>query len=216
MSVRHPRWAIFVPRQSLNVSWRAYLIRSSASGQRLYSQSNQQRNDDELNSARIWLANLGESSLPKTIGDVSYSRSSGPGGQNVNKSVVVLPFQEIHPDYSRVNSKAQLRVPLDRLLPFVPTLLHSGIKSSRYYVDKNAGLLFQSDDSRKQGTNRDSCFRKLQELLIQIGKEVVPGETSDAQREKVKALKHSENETRLRAKKQASSKKASRSNGLND
>ena len=41
----------------------------------------------ELDAARKWLANLDTDTIPRSIGDVSFSRSSGPGGQNVNKYV---------------------------------------------------------------------------------------------------------------------------------
>lgn len=39
----------------------------------------------EFDGARQWLQRFDESVIPRTVGDVSYSRSSGPGGQNVNK-----------------------------------------------------------------------------------------------------------------------------------
>jgi protein subunit release factor B len=42
----------------------------------------------EIDSARRWLKTFDKSAIPQTVGDVSYSRSSGPGGQNVNKYVV--------------------------------------------------------------------------------------------------------------------------------
>ncbi len=116
----------------------------------------------------------------------------------------------------RVNSKAQLRVPLDRLLAYVPSLLHAGIKSSRYCADKSASLLVQSDDSRKQAANKDTCYRKLHQHILEIGQDIVPGETSKDQMERVKALKITENEARLRSKRQASSKKSSRSKGFSD
>ena len=41
--------------------------------------------DDELDAARRWLATFDAETIPKSICDVSFSRSSGPGGQNVNK-----------------------------------------------------------------------------------------------------------------------------------
>ena len=107
-------------------------------------------------------------------------------------------------------------MPLDRLLPHVPSLLHAGIRSSRYCADKSASLLIQSDDSRKQATNNDTCYRKLDHHILEIGQDIVPGETSKDQTEKVKALKKTDNEARLRAKKQASSKKSSRTKGFSD
>lgn len=43
-------------------------------------------NEEELQQARAWLAALHADVIPlKTIGELSFSRSSGPGGQNVNK-----------------------------------------------------------------------------------------------------------------------------------
>ena len=47
-------------------------------------------NEDEIDAARKWLARLAPSQLPNSVGDVSYSRSSGPGGQNVNKYVAMV------------------------------------------------------------------------------------------------------------------------------
>lgn len=41
---------------------------------------------DELRAARNWLASLDAETIPlQSIGELSFSRSSGPGGQNVNK-----------------------------------------------------------------------------------------------------------------------------------
>ena len=114
-------------------------------------------------------------------------------------------------DNVRVNSKAQLRVPLDQLLPLIPSILHGGIRSSRYCAQKTDSLLIQSDDSRKQNANKDTCFRKLNDMLIDVYKSTVPGETSQEQKDKVKTLQKAENEGRLKMKKLHSSKKASRS-----
>ena len=110
-----------------------------------------------------------------------------------------------------MNSKAQLRVPVDRLLPRIPSLLHSAVLSSRFYAEKSRSLLIQADESRKQAANLDACYRKLYELITELANAQIPGETSEDQKEKVKKLKRSENEGRLRHKRHHSSKKASRS-----
>ena len=122
----------------------------------------------------------------------------------------------LFPNRSRVNSKAQLRVPLERLLPVVPTLLHPGIRLSRYFAGKTDSLLLEADDSRKQAANRDACYDKLLQLLKDVGHDCVPGETSQEQVDKVKGLKRKENENRLRSKKQLSAKKAARSSRRDD
>ena len=41
--------------------------------------------EEELKAARSWLTTFTPESIPKSICEVSFSRSSGPGGQNVNK-----------------------------------------------------------------------------------------------------------------------------------
>jgi len=39
--------------------------------------------EEELKAARSWLTTFTPESIPKSICEVSFSRSSGPGGQNV-------------------------------------------------------------------------------------------------------------------------------------
>jgi peptidyl-tRNA hydrolase ICT1 len=105
---------------------------------------------------------------------------------------------------------------VDLLYPHIPSLLHPAVLSSRFYAEKPRSLLIQSDSSRKQAANRDACYEKLRELLVELAKKNIPGETSQIQKEKVQKLQRSDNEARLRSKKQHSSKKASRSNGRGD
>lgn len=116
----------------------------------------------------------------------------------------------------RVNSKAQLRVPVAQLLGLLPSALHPMIRQSRYYADNTDSLLIQANESRKAGVNKDTCYRKLSELIGEVYQTTVPGETSPEQKEKVKQLKRSENEARLKSKKKLSSKKAGRSSTSGD
>lgn len=116
----------------------------------------------------------------------------------------------------RVNSKAQLRVSLDQLLPQLPSVLHEGIRQSRYCAERTNTLLIQSDESRKQQANKETCYRRLNELIIDVYNKAVPGETSEEQKVKVKKLQRAENEARLSMKKKQSSKKAARQKGRGD
>ncbi|KAF2129884.1 peptidyl-tRNA hydrolase domain-containing protein [Dothidotthia symphoricarpi CBS 119687] len=157
--------------------------------------------DEELQIARSWLAKLHADAIPlKSIGQLSFSRSSGPGGQNVNK----------------VNSKATLRVPLDTLLPHIPTALHGEIKRSRYVAAKSSSIIVQADDSRKQSDNAQNCYKRLFEAIVEAGHDAVPNETSMEQVQRVKDLQKSDNERRLKTKKQHSAKKSSRRGGRGD
>ena len=51
--------------------------------------------EEDIDKARQWFAAF--SGLPSNIYDISYSRSSGPGGQNVNKSARTFSQSVLHP-----------------------------------------------------------------------------------------------------------------------
>ena len=52
---------------------------------RCISGSAKQYDDESHREARTWLARFNANTIPKNICEVTFSRSSGPGGQNVNK-----------------------------------------------------------------------------------------------------------------------------------
>ncbi|KAJ5692983.1 hypothetical protein N7462_002406 [Penicillium macrosclerotiorum] len=158
----------------------------------------------ELELARRWLKNFDSNSIPRQVGELSFSRSSGPGGQNT----VGAPASRNPPN--RVNSKATLKVPLVELFPLVPRLLHSPLRTSRFVSERSQTLVIQSDESRQQSINVDSCYTKLYQLLVRSAKEVIPGETSKEQKDRVHNLQRAQNEARLKDKKFHSSKKSNR------
>lgn len=52
--------------------------------------------DLDFELARQWLKSLNSRTIPRHLGQISFSRSSGPGGQNVNKSVHVRSPVTLH------------------------------------------------------------------------------------------------------------------------
>ncbi|EAT78030.1 hypothetical protein SNOG_14490 [Parastagonospora nodorum SN15] len=54
------------------------------------------------------------------------------------------------------------------------------------------------------------CYRRLFDAIVEAGRHAVPNETSAEQSIRVKNLQKSDNERRLKTKKQQSSKKSSR------
>ncbi|KAK6520461.1 hypothetical protein TWF506_000715 [Arthrobotrys conoides] len=109
--------------------------------------------------------------FPPSIGEITFSRSSGPGGQNVNK----------------VNSKATLRVPLDKLGPHIPRVFLEALKTngSKYLTD-GGDMVISSDSCRSQLTNTKNCWEKLYRAVIKST--CLPGKTSPEQKERVKKL----------------------------
>ena len=80
---------------------------------------------------------------------LSYVRSSGPGGQNVNKR----------------STKAQLRIEIDRI-PLDHRAKARLLEHGRAYLVGDGVLLIESDETRSQSRNRQACMDKLRALVI--------------------------------------------------
>ena len=116
--------------------------------------------------------------LPESALSFTFSRSSGPGGQNVNK----------------VNSRATLSVPVralrEAMLPDAVQRLKT--IASRYVTQE--GLQISASDSRSQIANRRACMDRLREVLIaamrrpKVRKKTKPSKR--AQQRRLDAKKH--------------------------
>jgi protein subunit release factor B len=63
------------------------LVRANAA-RKFASATEHNASEEDLSKARQWYKGFSHDAgqvIPRTLGEVSYSRSSGPGGQNVNK-----------------------------------------------------------------------------------------------------------------------------------
>lgn len=92
----------------------------------------------------------GGRSVPYALLNFSTSRSSGPGGQNVNK----------------VNSKVTLTVSLDDLATCLPEDAMRrlpALAGQRCAADR---LVISASDSRSQVANRRACMSRLRDLLV--------------------------------------------------
>lgn len=81
-----------------------------------------------------------------------------------------------------------MKVDLKVLLSTVPPVLHEGIRQSPYCASRSDSLVISSDESRKQNDNRISCETKLQDLIREVGRQSVPGETSTETKRRVGRL----------------------------
>ncbi|ROW09934.1 hypothetical protein VPNG_06306 [Cytospora leucostoma] len=150
---------------------------------------------DELAEARRWRQSFNESSIPR--GDTTFARSSGPGGQHVNKT----------------ETKAITTWTVSELQQVLPKLMHSLLRSSKYYVKAKDSVSFAAQTKRDRNANAEENRAKLIEALKSMYNEAVPGDTSVEKRRKHQALEKASRESRLRAKKFQSSKKQSRKGG---
>ncbi|KAI2466907.1 hypothetical protein F4781DRAFT_403984 [Annulohypoxylon bovei var. microspora] len=152
---------------------------------------------DDLDEARKWHASFNEDSVPK--GQTSYSRSSGPGGQHVNKT----------------ESKATTVWSIEELSKSLPKLMRSVIRSSKYYTKRHDSITIQAQTHRNRSANTEDNHLKLLEELQKMYKQHIPGETSKETIKKYEDLEKSYRESRLQLKKHHSTKKMLRK-GNND
>ncbi|NXP71026.1 ICT1 hydrolase, partial [Ramphastos sulfuratus] len=123
---------------------------------------------------------------------VTYSRSSGPGGQNVNK----------------VNSKAEVRFHLASA-DWIPEATREKMASMhRNKINRAGELIVNSEESRYQMRNLAICLEKIRTMVTEATEQpkVVSKETTQMLIERVEKM----NRERLRQKKIHSSIKQSR------
>ena len=125
-------------------------------------------------------------SLPEAALSFTFSRSSGPGGQNVNK----------------VNTKATLTIPWDALKQALPVYAYNKLSrtASRYATAQ--GLQISSSDSRSQVANRRACMDRLRLVLVEAMRRPKPRKATKPSARAV--------QRRLDAKKHRSKIKANR------
>ena len=87
-----------------------------------------------------------------------------------------------------MNSKATLRIHAKDFLHMIPKILHPQIEGSRYYAANSQSLIIQGDCNRNRNDNAKECYKKLHDLIVAAGRATIRGETSQAQKEKVKGL----------------------------
>ena len=134
--------------------------------------------------------------VPENAVDVSYARSSGPGGQNVNK----------------VATKVILRLALRDTAPWLPDDVSARLREQqRWRITKADELVLQCDEERTQRQNQKLAFERLQGLIDQaafVPKEHVKRQDTD--------VPQNIKQRRLNDKKHRGAKKQTRSKKFDD
>lgn len=163
---------------------------------RLYS------NIGTVEQCRQWLLSLRPDQIPRQCFDVSFARSSGPGGQNVNK----------------VSTKACIKLSKEQWdqLEWIPDPVKEKLESSATftYLTKSGNLVIQSEKTRSRQENLDDCFRKLcTGIKNSVHFESEPTVEGIAKWEKISTRT---NVQRLNHKKRQSQKKQNRKRAIDD
>lgn len=156
----------------------------------------EQKLNEEIDFAKHFLeTNLKQNVIPKKFYSLSFSRSSGPGGQNVNK----------------LSTKVTLTLNKDFLGSYLPKYVSKQLFSNNFgYLTKEKNkLVIQSDSARSRTANIDDCFFKLEKS---ISKCIVFQNLETAKEDEIrwKNIKKQTNEYRLQDKKRLKQKKINR------
>ncbi|KAJ3115649.1 hypothetical protein HDU96_000267 [Phlyctochytrium bullatum] len=104
--------------------------------------------------------------------DVSFSRSSGPGGQNVNK----------------VNTKVEIRFEPSKAEWLPEEIRRRLAEDFRNKLTKTGEFIIMSDRHRTQSKNLSDCIEKLHAIIQEAIKSEMPKETSPETIERIKEL----------------------------
>jgi ribosome-associated protein len=121
--------------------------------------------------------------IPLEAFEFTYARSSGPGGQNVNK----------------VNSKAILRWPVLATPHLPPDVRARFLARYANRITAEGDLVLQSQRYRDQARNVDDCLEKLRSMLADVAQPPV--------RRKATKVPRSVIEQRLKQKRQTGQRK---------
>lgn len=155
--------------------------------------------EEDINKAKAWLLTFKGSEIPRDFFDISYSRSSGAGGQKVNKT----------------SSKATVALEDHRWLDpqfcyWIPKAVRTQLSEKKIrYETKMGGLLIQSDASRNRDVNTDECFRKLADEIKNTT--YFAEEVSEEDKQRWEEIRADRKEKRMFNKKRQSDKKKGRS-----
>ncbi|SCU97387.1 LAME_0F19504g1_1 [Lachancea meyersii CBS 8951] len=138
-----------------------------------------------------WLQSLGVKALPVKSFSFQFDRSSGPGGQKVNKS----------------SSKCTLTIYGFSKCNWIPQDVRDQLmaKNFRYWAKSKDRIVIQSDKTRSRETNRDLCLEKLVNEVKAVCWFAKPVSAVDQQ--KWETVRRKTNDSRLKDKKLHSDKK---------
>lgn len=152
-----------------------------------------------LSRAQEWIRSFQRSrEIDKKLVEVSFSRSSGPGGQHVNKT----------------NSKATVKLPVQSSL--IPDWIRGRMRSLPFYVASSDALQVSSMTHREQIKNLDECLKKLHSTILNIAMETIPKPPSEEQQKRVQSLERKESAARRVEKAKRTAIKRERSRKWDD
>jgi len=147
-----------------------------------------------VTAVREWYTTFTKNSLTHDKFEIKFSKSSGPGGQNVNK----------------VNTKVSLRFNLQdsKWLPILVRREFGILETNR--INKRGEFIINSDRHRTQQQNIDDCIEKLYEILVRCADLVIPIDADPLKDRRIENLKIAAKAARKKDKDKFALKKSDR------
>ncbi|KAL9932502.1 hypothetical protein V8E36_008619 [Tilletia maclaganii] len=170
---------------------------------------------EAMRSRRRWIAAFENTTLTTDHFPITFSRSSGPGGQNVNrlntKATVRLDLGRATQSEGEPLSLVGEAVDLSPGKKWLPrSIMNDLVDESTYYVQSSHSLSISSMRHRTASANAQDTLDKLHEHLLEIASSSLVGETSAQQRNRVQSLERRESRKMEKVKKKRSQLKAGR------
>ncbi|KAF5359105.1 hypothetical protein D9756_002962 [Leucocoprinus leucothites] len=150
-------------------------------------------NPEDMSKARTWATKFKGVAIPRSHVELQFARSSGPGGQNVNK----------------LNTKAVIKCQLNST--WIPAWARSELLKSPYYVSSSHCIQVSSMSTRSQAQNVEDGLAKLHATILSASLAPIKNEPSAEQKKKVEKFQAAEKERRKSDKKYRSDVKRNRS-----
>ncbi|KAJ2668877.1 hypothetical protein IWW42_004935 [Coemansia sp. RSA 1085] len=153
---------------------------------------------EDVEAVRRFQAKFSRTTIPYKQFTVTFQRSSGAGGQNVNK----------------VNTKVHMRFKLDDQA-WIPRYVRQRMrKLESARINSNGEYLLTSEKTRSQRHNVDDCLDKLWQHIERAS--ALPKAPSAEMKQRVQKLQQAEKARMAESKKRRSQRKAGRRKGFGD
>ncbi|KAJ3249159.1 Peptidyl-tRNA hydrolase ict1, mitochondrial [Chytriomyces hyalinus] len=156
--------------------------------------------DSRVNEVKAFVSRFSVAAIPADRLETQFSRSSGAGGQNVNK----------------VATKVDMRFKVQDADWIPEPVKENLIREQAARMNKRGLLIMTSERHRTQAQNIQDCIEKLHVVIRDAAVAIIPLEPDAEKAERINELKAYDKERSMKEKQHRSNAKSQRKAGRND
>ncbi|KAG8806291.1 hypothetical protein FRC17_005088 [Serendipita sp. 399] len=148
-----------------------------------------------IDEAKRWIAKYkSQKAIKKDDAEVTFTRSSGPGGQSTATLMrIVLSIFDNSTSIRQTHGQCLEEI---GTYNFDMTTVYISQTVQSAYIRSSDSIQTSAMTSRSQGSNLDECLSKLHSLILKAALDSVPTLPSEAQQERVKEFQRKEQSER--------------------